>query len=468
MKLILLILLACNQIGISQNWEKITDSNLLITSITKDPQDSFLFICGNFSYINGIPYSSIFSFDGVNFDSLDCGVGSLCGSTLPLGGVSGAAKTIYNDNKLFTTGYFGIASNIATAGLAYYENNNWNSFGTGLLLYNGNWGRGRYLCKDTNNVYLCGTFDSVNGVPAQSVAIYDGTTWFEPQNFTSVIPNLPNGFNTVQPYKDYLYLSGTFCDNENPERKICRLARFKDGEWSGVGNGIFSSLGYVNSMVVYKDKLIVGGTMSISQEDPGNGLAAWDGNTWDNMGGGIYSSSVVKVNEMKVLGEYLYVAGIFEAAGGQLARGFARWDGTNWCSLDAFEDTTYFAQITAFDFLNDSLYVAGDLYSPSGYNYGIYKNLNFTDFGNCGNTTSINEPKQNNVFTIYPNPTSNSFSIHSDFKIDNTVKLLDLQGRLVKVYPNQTNYEIEELSSGLYFVTFSINQITYNLKLLKP
>jgi len=67
-----------------------------------------------------------------------------------------------------------------------------------------------------------------------------------------------------------------------------------------------------------------------------------------------------------------------------------------------------------------------------------------------------------------PNPTSENFTIYTDTKIDKTVKILDLQGRLIKVYHNQSSYDIQELNSGLYFVNFMQNGIEQNLKLLKP
>ena len=454
----------------SQNWEIVAEVNTGISTIIEDEVNDRLLVSGSFTYLNNVPFSTIAFYDGNNFDSLQCGIGSLCGNVLPLGGISGAWRVIYYENKLITTGSFGIASNIETAGLAYYENNTWNSFGTGLLLNNGNWGMGRYLSKDSNYVYLCGTFDSINGVPAQSVAIYNGTTWYEPENLTSVRPNLPNGFNTVQSYKDYLYLSGTFCDNENPERKICRLARFKDGEWSGVGNGIFSGLGYVNSMVVYKDKLIVGGTMSTSQGDPGNGLAAWDGNTWDNMGGGVYYSSVVQVNDMAVHGDFLYVLGLFEAAGGKEAQGLARWDGTNWCRLDSFE--IYINNAIAIGFFNDTLFASGYLFSNEGVSRRLIKWLPPFQISNCGNTTSINEPKQNNVFTIYPNPTNNLVNVQFNALFSGSILICDISGRLLgsKEVKNVSNTSVTlaDCAQGIYFVTVAgNNNERQTLKLIK-
>jgi hypothetical protein len=450
-KLVLILLFCAFELS-SQSWEVIGLTNREVTNMTF--ADSSLYISGDYTYINDIPYSTISKYNGLTFDSLNCGVGTICGSILSEGGWQGSKKSISFNNRLIVTGFFNNASSINSNSLSFFFENYWDSYGSGLKNANNTIGRGNFLSKDSNLVYLTGSFDSINGIPAQSAAIFDGVTWYEPANFSRIDPDWSNDFHIIYPYKDYLYFAGTFCDNLNIDRKVCRIARFRNGEWSGVGNGVFSGLGFVNSMTIYKEKLIFGGTMSKSQGDPGDGVAAWDGENWDTMGGGVYSSSVVQVSEMVANGDYLYVCGRFESAGGQPALSIARWDGINWCSLDSIEN--YLDVCVSMGFFKDTLIVSGAKYFNGYPEIRLVKWLTPGQVSNCGNATSIANVKKKN-FSIYPNPTNNIFNIQFNESFSGSVFITDITGRLLKseLFDDKTliTLNLELYSNGIYFVS---------------
>lgn len=70
------------------------------------------------------------------------------------------------------------------------------------------------------------------------------------------------------------------------------------------------------------------------------------------------------------------------------------------------------------------------------------------------------------IFTLYPNPVTNNFYIEStqDFE---QVEIYTLQGRLIKTFLPQENYNIAELPSGLYFVKVKGNRGSTTQKIVK-
>lgn len=71
------------------------------------------------------------------------------------------------------------------------------------------------------------------------------------------------------------------------------------------------------------------------------------------------------------------------------------------------------------------------------------------------------ETLKNNKITLYPSIVTTVFHIQSEQKVNN-VKILDLSGRLIKTFGNQTAYNIETLPSGVYYILLNDSQ-TYKI-----
>jgi hypothetical protein len=69
-------------------------------------------------------------------------------------------------------------------------------------------------------------------------------------------------------------------------------------------------------------------------------------------------------------------------------------------------------------------------------------------------------------YTVYPNPTANYFSISNEV---DAVQVYDMNGRLIKDYKGSFNanhrFGVENLSPGLYFITYR-NQQNFETKKL--
>ena len=105
--------------------------------------------------------------------------------------------------------------------------------------------------------------------------------------------------------------------------------------------------------------------------------------------------------------------------------------------------------------MNDKLYfIAND---ANGYE--IFR---YTD-----PALSIDEFKTNSLVKLFPNTTTYSFFFTEDLDASN-VSIYDIHGKLTKQFNSLRNeYNIDDLSSGLYFVRIKANNREVTLKLLK-
>ncbi|MFN3909257.1 MAG: T9SS type A sorting domain-containing protein [Flavobacterium sp.] len=87
---------------------------------------------------------------------------------------------------------------------------------------------------------------------------------------------------------------------------------------------------------------------------------------------------------------------------------------------------------------------------------------------NVSETLTINENKLS-TFSIFPNPTYNSFSVSNDNnKNIQQISILDINGRLVKTFgANQNNYDISDLNTGIYMVEIKSEVGIETKKLIK-
>jgi ELWxxDGT repeat protein len=80
---------------------------------------------------------------------------------------------------------------------------------------------------------------------------------------------------------------------------------------------------------------------------------------------------------------------------------------------------------------------------------------------------SVNNLELENKFSLYPNPTSNSFFIESNIQLAK-VSISNLQGKTIKTFnKNMETYNVEDLTSGLYFINIQTEKGKITKKLIK-
>ncbi|RED46932.1 putative secreted protein (Por secretion system target) [Winogradskyella eximia] len=80
---------------------------------------------------------------------------------------------------------------------------------------------------------------------------------------------------------------------------------------------------------------------------------------------------------------------------------------------------------------------------------------------------SVEEVSTNNtVANISPNPVTNSFQIHSNKRIER-VELYNITGRLIKTFNEEANYNISDLSAGIYIANIKTQLGSQTIKIVK-
>lgn len=72
--------------------------------------------------------------------------------------------------------------------------------------------------------------------------------------------------------------------------------------------------------------------------------------------------------------------------------------------------------------------------------------------------------------SIYPNPSNGTFTVSSNLSQSVSIEIIDATGRLIASYPNITNgkteIDIENVSSGIYFIKFKVDERVGTQKLM--
>jgi hypothetical protein len=401
-----------------------------------DSSSNSLYTGGAFWSTNNKILNGISSWDGQSWDSLGQGTDN-CNFT----GCNPVVSIAEFNNEIFIGGFFSGTSGIPnTSGIAKWNGTTWESVGgcNGVV-----WG----LIVFNSNLYAAGIFDSIGGIQAYSIARYDGNIWYPVAD--SIFKNKILGCITV--YQNKLFVGGGF--HLSSIGANC-VAQYDGNTWTSVGNTFQNLMAGINAMTVYQGFLIVGGYFHQTVGDPGNSIAAWDGVSWMDLGGGVSDTlgNSVNVFALTVNGNKLIVAGDFCFAGGIWAKNIAQWDGVNWCSFGSYMTSA----ITALAFYQDTLYIGGGFWSIDGdtslHRIARWSGGNYTD--TCGNMTSIGEHNQRSV-SFYPNPVTRSVVfILPETACMRTIVISDQFGREVwrtETDDRQVEFSVEDFKAGIYF-----------------
>ncbi|MEQ9095660.1 MAG: GC-type dockerin domain-anchored protein [Phycisphaerales bacterium] len=309
---------------------------------------------------------------------------------------------------LIVGGFYASAGGLANSmSIAAWDGTEWLSMEPDFALFDAIWGMTTGDLGDGERLYVGGAFEGIGSSAGAGVAQWDGTSWapvggggtFVGTVFDVVIFDDGSG--------PALYAGGRF--NTIDGEPILLLARFKDGAWETVQDGLFgtSPVADAGQLAVFDDgsgpALYVGGRsffaasssdmadvykwdgtewsgvgqdftgivsdlfvwddgsgealyMATSSSDLGR-LARLEGDTWVTVDGGADGGSVFGLAEWN--GD-LYVGGSFETVNGEAASGIVRRTGCT--ASDCYADFDGDGELTIFDFLAyQNAFDAGDL-----------------------------------------------------------------------------------------------------------
>lgn len=187
---------------------------------------------------------------------------------------------------LVAGGSFDGIGGTSARGLAVFDpaTNDWSTLGSAGITAANNPRAGRITATASmpnGDLVVAGTLETIDGVAAQKIAIWNGSTWAP----------LGAGFNYTR---------------HPAATEVHALAVLPNGD------------------------LIAGGNFDRAGGLVANGIARWDGSAWQTMGSGVEAfrfSGTVRRLAVTPNGD-LIVAGLFQTAGGVASGGVARWDGT--------------------------------------------------------------------------------------------------------------------------------------------
>ncbi len=311
-----------------------------------------LYAGGQFAMAGAVPANCIAQWNGTSWSALGSGI---TGNSYPKVG----ALAMWGTN-LYALGYFDTAGGVPASFIAQWNGSSWSALGSGLKLgsqYNSGVSA---LVVLSNSLYVGGQFVQAGGVPANNVALWNGSSW-SALGSPAFAPSAYGEITSVATWGDTLYAAGSFTNAcGTPANNI---AQWNGSSWSALGSGI-SGVGsagygpYVRTVAASSNALYVGGSFGAAGGIPATNIAQWDGTSWSALGLGMNGTVVA----LAVSSNTVYAGGSFTTAGGTAANYIARWDGTFWTAMGTGMNATVRSLVVS----SNMVYVGGDFTTAGG------------------------------------------------------------------------------------------------------
>jgi hypothetical protein len=280
---------------------------------------------------------------------------------------------VYDDGTgpaLYRCGYAGGG----VKGVWRWDGNTWTIVGLASSWCNA---LGVYDDGTGSKLYLAGQFNSVDGVPANCIASWDGTTW------SALGSGLSGGSSGTKPYAltvfddgtgSALYVGGEFASAGGVASP--GVARWNGAAWSAPAPAVpFNSGSVIRAFTIHDDGtgpalycggyfgIFIGGNLTRS-------IVRYDGSTWSALGQGFKiganSGTIYALASFdEGAGARLFAGGYFDDAPGCSFNGstFARWDGACWTEVGGGVGGSSGCTVTALEVFDDgtgpALYIGG-------------------------------------------------------------------------------------------------------------
>jgi hypothetical protein len=351
------------------------------------------------------------------------------------------------DGKLITGGWFTEAGGSSANRIAAWDGSNWSPLGNGVT-FNGNIASVSEMIVYQNELYISGAFDTAGVVPANSIAKWNGSSWFSVGLGT-------NDFNTIHAmeiYNNELYIAGTF-DSINGILAN-HIAKYDGVNWTNVSTGIHGN--NVNDLHVYQNELYAVGVFDSAGYVHSNYITKWDGTEWDSLLYGVPygNSAMIEWNNQLLVGSEV------DIVMGQAYFSVHAWESNQW---NTFSNQIFF-DLIGFETFNNTLYLhgRGSLTGSIGYSYvaqwsgttwknvgtGLNKNVDDLIVFNgelyaCGWFDEINHGSYHNYIAKLSDVTG--IDEHNPSKKE-LIAITDLIGRRTEAKPN--TFQIYIYSDG--------------------
>lgn len=304
-----------------------------------------------------------------------------------------------------------------------------------------------------DTAYFTGYRGTLCGHPWSNAFQYDGTSITPFAPMTDFPGSINDYVGYVFRYQNQLYMTGSLHDTINGN--FYTFMRYTGTEWEGVPG--WNTLDAIKDVVFVNGKIFVCGVFFTSQGAPGNMVASFDGQQWDDLGGGILEAwpngTLGDVIDLHVWNGDVYAAGLFNYAGGVPAKNVARWNGSQWCGMGGtYANQGPGGRASTLTVWRDSLYMAGGFITIDGDTlYNVAKWLG--NVGNCSPPVGVEEhADERNELVVWPNPVLEVLHLNNPQLAYATIT--DATGRHVMAVrvPVQGTVPVAALASGCYML----------------
>ena len=343
----------------SQRWEtfggglKSRFEGDLVYGMSFAVQGNSLFVGGKFDTAGSVHARNIARWDGTIWSALAEGANNW---------VRGLA--VGENGMLFASGFFDSIGTKPVSGLAQWNGASWASVGDLSVREEGStyFPDVREVHNINGGLYITGSFQQVNGMPASGLARWDGATWHAINGLGYTHGMWPGSVRNLQKVGEALYVGGDFKTAD--DLLLSDIARWHESSstWSrltdgNAGKGIYD--GALYAIASYGNATYAGGLFTAPGGVYARNIAKWKDGEWDHLSMGFINGIKGSVSAIVADGENVYVGGSFGFAGSVQAYHIAQWNGKEWFSIGIGVGGVSGASVDALLKVGNYLYVGG-------------------------------------------------------------------------------------------------------------
>jgi hypothetical protein len=303
-------------------------------------------------------------------------------------------------------------------------------------------------------LYLGGGYTECGGGDCYMLCTYDGEI-FEPL----VTDGYDGGGWRVQDitfYQGHLVAGGRFELLDENGESVWHLGKVSNG-WMQPFEPPMTASSNVEALQVWENDLYIGGLLTPDGATNYRSIVKWDGTSYTDLStydyGDIHGPVNERITDIELYNDKLYIAGWFDQLEGQPCQGVACWDGSTWECLNTETISSLWNSVSDIEIINDTLYMAGDFTTIGGDTLHCIAKLNKT-------LTSVSEIQLENQINLFPNPTTSLINISSSTSHITQTSIFDITGRKVlnsSLKGNLLTIEVLYLSRGCYLIQVELD-----------
>lgn len=356
-----------------QGWDSIPGkfygSSFPISSIAAGSGND-IYVAGGFSGVGALAKKGIVKWNGTKWDSIP--------GAFSMGNFTAPTRIVYAGGKLYAIGTFTKAGTLNVKGIAVWDGTKWDSLGS-LKLQNSNQSVINKAFTVTPDGRIYAATYSIDTWSKEDIAIvkWNGTKWDTvAKGITgtgaSVSGSASNAHvNDIAVYGDTLYVAGAF--SKAGTKNANGIAKWNGTSWDSLGEGTTGEL--TNVEIDSLGRVYAAGRMSPAKVSNGaDAIGRWDGKKWERLGSGITKPQYFQgsiVHDMKIVGSRLFLCGDFKEPGGIASTGIVMYDiaASRWKALNGRNTNGFDAAVFAYHETSKGEIFAGGEFSYAGPAY---------------------------------------------------------------------------------------------------